>query len=277
MKKIFLLAMIVFTLNAKAQFTLEHVYDSAATYNFCSGNASQLMIVKFEVSGEHYVKINRCGQVISVYDMSHSFVKNISLSGFPLNWSGTVGDILYLSENLFDLDPEIEFMYLADSGNIYTTNIYNEDGALLFTNNGYPNIKLNIHLQQYPIYNTSAGTKMILSYQGGKARVFGLAGTLSTAIQETSEELMNEQSLISNAYPNPTKQFTTIDYELPDDINQGEIVFYNLTGKEIKRFKVDKTFDSLLISTAEISAGTYYYQLQTSRGASGGKKLVVVK
>ncbi|HKR03198.1 MAG TPA: T9SS type A sorting domain-containing protein [Bacteroidia bacterium] len=278
MKKVFLFVFIAFTLNAKAQFALEHTYDSAAVWNTCSGNINQLMLVKFEVSGEHYVRINRCGHVMSIYDLNHAFVKNISLAGVPLNPPYYIVEhILYLSENLFDLDPGIEFMYVSDSGGFYTTKIYDENGSVLFTDNGAPFIKMNIHLQQYPIYNTSAGTKMILSYENGQAKVFGLAGTLSTAIQETNDDLMNERSLISNPYPNPAKQSTTVDYKLPGDINEGEIVFYNLTGKEIKRFKVDKTFNSLLISTIEISAGTYYYQLQTSEGASGGKKLVVVK
>ncbi|MBI5219458.1 MAG: T9SS type A sorting domain-containing protein [Bacteroidia bacterium] len=64
---------------------------------------------------------------------------------------------------------------------------------------------------------------------------------------------------------------------LPNGINQGEIVFYDIQGKEIKRFKVDKTFNSLLISTADIPAGTYFYQLQTDAQNSGGKKMVVIK
>lgn len=278
MKKLFLLAFIAFVLNAKAQFTLEHTYDSASTWNFCKGSLSQLMIVKFEVSGERYVRINRCGTgSINIYDMSHSLVKTIPLTGIARSQSGTIGHILYLSENLFNNDPKIEFMYVTDSTVFSTTKIYNEDGTLLFNENGIPNILPNIPLQQYPIYNTTTGTKMILSYENGQAKVFGLAGTLTTAIQSANHELENEQNLISNPYPNPTKQTTSIDYKLPDGINQGEIVFYDMQGSEIKRFKVDRTFDTLVISTDELTSGTYYYQLQTSKGISGGKKLLVIK
>jgi hypothetical protein len=50
-----------------------------------------------------------------------------------------------------------------------------------------------------------------------------------------------------------------------------------MQGKEIKRFKVDKTFDHLLISTSDIPAGTYFFQLQTSNQNSAGKKMVVIK
>ena len=65
MKKLLLLALIAFAINAKAQITLEHIYDSSSTYD----GGCQLMIVNFEVSGEQYVKINRIGKYISIYEL----------------------------------------------------------------------------------------------------------------------------------------------------------------------------------------------------------------
>jgi hypothetical protein len=63
----------------------------------------------------------------------------------------------------------------------------------------------------------------------------------------------------------------------PQGTTQGELVFYNVQGIEVKRFKVDNTFSSLLISTTDIAAGTYYYQMQINGDASATKKMVVVK
>jgi N-acetylneuraminic acid mutarotase len=80
-----------------------------------------------------------------------------------------------------------------------------------------------------------------------------------------------------SAYPNPTSNTTTIDYQLPSGNQQGEIVFYDLQGKEIKRFHLDNTSNSLLLSTSDLPAGTYYYHLQTANNTSAGKKLVVIK
>jgi hypothetical protein len=87
---------------------------------------------------------------------------------------------------------------------------------------------------------------------------------------------IDNQIGLSNSYPNPAIISTRIDYELPNGVNEGVIVFYNLQGNEVKRFKVDRTFNTLLISTKDIAAGTYYYQLQTSGESSGGKKMVVI-
>ncbi|MGZ4056063.1 MAG: T9SS type A sorting domain-containing protein [Bacteroidia bacterium] len=276
-KNLLLLLALAFALNSHAQVTFEHTYDSAATYNTCAGNVGQLMIVKFEVSGERYVKINRCGGEISIYSMGHVLLKTISLAGLPTAPGyGNYGSFLYLSEHLFDNDPGMEFMYVCDSGSFYTTRIYNEDGSLLFTTNGSPLVIPNVELQQYPIYNTSVGTKMILSYENGQAKVFGLAGTLTTEIGEANKNLL-QKSMISNPYPNPTNSSTRVDYKLPEGIDKGVIIFYDLQGSEVKRYNVDRTFDHLLISTSELAAGTYYFQLQTTADKSEGKKVVIIK
>ena len=209
--------------------------------------------------------------------MNHVLVKTISLVGLPSSINGiNYKNVLYLSQQLFNTDNKIEFMYCVPTSGTagFYTGIYNEDGTLLFSDTGNVAIFPNVPLQQYPIYNTPNGTKMILSYSNGHAKVFGLGGTLSTAIEQKSHAFV---STMGNAYPNPTNSTTTIVYALPKGTMQGEVVFYNTQGTEVKRFKVDNTFNSLLISTTDIPAGTYYYQLQTGGNASGSKKLVVIK
>jgi hypothetical protein len=277
MKNIIFITFLVFSININAQIILEHTYDSASVYD---NPKDQLMIINFEVSGERYVRINREGKEIDIYDMNHSFIKSISYAGFPQPDNQTPS-ILCLSESLFDIDPKIEFMYIYSQGNPGTvyTRIYNEDGSLIFQADSMcPLILINTPLQQYPIYNTSYGTKMILSNQfTGQAKVYNLPGTLSTSIQEANNVLIAAQSSVSNPYPNPNNGSTQIDYAFPPGVNEGEIVFYDLQGMEIKRFKVDKTFSTLLISTSDLAAGTYYYQLQTSAQNSGGVKMVVIK
>ncbi|MFH0865633.1 MAG: T9SS type A sorting domain-containing protein [Bacteroidota bacterium] len=169
-------------------------------------------------------------------------------------------------------------MYIAHPGTSFFTGIYNEGGILIFSDTGAAGIRPNFIQQQFPIYNTSQGTKMILSYGNGQAKVFSLPGTLSDDIAEANNNLIAIQSSsVSNAYPNPTNNTTQIDYTLPPGINEGEIVFYDLFGNEVKRFKVDKTFNTLLVSTADIAVGTYLYQLQTMGDNSAGKKIVVIK
>jgi hypothetical protein len=284
MKKVICILLVAFAIDTKGQIAIEFAHDSASTIGgiiSSSGTVNnQLLLVNFEVSGMQYVKVNRNGKNISIYNMSHSLVKTMSWASAPSDTFG-VNNIgfLYFSQLLFNTDNKIEYMYCYIykdmHGNAYATNIYNEDGTILFTDTAYPAILANTPLQQYPIYNTpSNGTKMILSDRTGHAKVYSLPGTLTTAIDRTSHSFKGN---MGNAYPNPTANTTTIPYTLPQGTTQGELVFYNMQGTEVKHFKVDNTFSSLLISTADIPAGTYYYQLQTGGNASSAKKLIIIK
>ena len=268
------IVLFAFGMNVKAQITLEHKYDSASDYL-----NSELRIINFDVSGERYVRINIQGKSIDFFDMNHSFIKSISYANFPQ--ANSTSTILYLSQNLFTTDSKIDFMYFNQgNSNAAYTGIYNEDGALIFSVDSVgPWETSNTPQQMYPIYNTSVGTKMILSNEvNGQAWVYSLPGMLTTNIQEANNNLIAMQKgKVSNPYPNPNTGSTKIDYTLPEEVNQGEIVFYNLQGMEVKRFKVDRTFNTLLISTKDIAAGTYFYQLQTAGESSGGKKMVVIK
>jgi hypothetical protein len=287
MKNILFIAFLAFYMSAKSQITLEHTYDTASTENLLYNDQDQLMIINFPVEGECYVRVNRVSMTICIYDMTHTLLKAISFSSLPSNVGGSVGDVLYISENLFSTDSKVAFMYLyynvdtvgGNSLTFYHTDIIEENGTVLFSDTGMAAVRVNYEQQQLPIYNTSVGTKMIISYRNRQAKVFSLPGTLTSSIEEANNNLiaMQTRSSVSNAYPNPNNGSAKIDYTLPPGINEGEIVFYNLQGKEVKRFKVDRTFNTLLISTKDIAAGTYYYQLQTAGDSSGGKKMVVIK
>ena len=282
MKKILVVALLALGINAKAQVVFEHDYDTAST--FASGSPSlsdQLELIHFEVSGDKYVKISRHEGKIMVYDLNHALLKTIDCSGFPGASSMQYVYILYLSESLFDTDSGIEFMYLATQTStppyVYT-GIYNDDGSLIFSDTAASEIFISFPSQQYPIYNTTQGTKMILSYKNGHAKVFGLVGTLSTGIQEANGQLMQAQGgQFSNLYPNPSNGAVTLQYALPKGEKEGEIILYNMQGSEVKRYKVDDTFTDIILDNTQLPAGTYFYQLTTSKRAVGTKKMIVVK
>lgn len=280
MKKLLFIALIAFGINAKAQIVLVHTYNSAGQYNN-GKNWQQLYIVKFEVDGDKFVFADKADKLLRFYNLNHTQWKTISFANATdLDPIYNTQNIIYISQHLFNTDDKIEFLYVDESGGVScVTQIINEDDSILFSaNNQAPFLYASVPQAQMPIYNTSAGTFMILSgyISDGNAYVYSLPGTLSAAIHEANQSLL-VQSSISNPYPNPTNNSTRIDYTFPDGVNEGEIVFYDLKGVELKRFRVDRTFDHLLLSTADLPAGTYFFQLQTSRQNSEGKKMVVIK
>jgi hypothetical protein len=281
MKKtiLFSIVLFAFVIKVNAQITLEHTYDSAGAY-FSNTTVQQLYIVKLEVDGEKIVFVDRADKLVKFYNLNHTPWKNISFAAatdLRPNVNGQA--IIYISQHLFNTDDAIEFLYVDYTGFLDTlvTQIINEDGSVLFTaNQQAPSVVSTAPQVQFPIYNTNAGTKLILSGTDGKAYYYSLVGTLTNGIIAAPDnELKRLQA--SFAYPNPTNSDTRIDYTLPNGVNTGEIVFYDTQGKEVKRFNVDNTFNSLLVSTEDLQSGIYYYNLQTAQGNSGAKKLVTVK
>ena len=86
-----------------------------------------------------------------------------------------------------------------------------------------------------------------------------------------------QRGQFSNLYPNPSNGTVTLQYQLPEGEQEGELILYNMQGAEVKRYKVDNTFKDVLIDNTQLPAGTYFYQLQTNKGAVGTKKMVVIK
>ena len=202
MKKITVLLLLL-SFRISAQITLEHTYPGAS-YFASSSDISQLYIVWLEKDGQKYVHVDRLNKAVKLYNMDHSPYKTISFSAATdLNPNVNAMDVLYISQHLFDSDNEIEFMYCDQyysSTASFVTQIINEDGALLFTaSNEFPAVKLSIPMAQEPIYNTSTGTKMILSATNGDGKVYSLTGTLSAMTVPSHEEQQRTLQL----FPNP--------------------------------------------------------------------------
>ena len=284
MKKTILIAILVIAAltsrqSLKAQITLEHTYDT--TYQSC------LFMVNLEASGVKYGIILQGGDTtIKFYNLNHSLFKTINLPPSPNNYSAS--RFLYFSDHLFNLDDSIEFVieYLNNSNATYKTYIYSESGNVLFMVDGSLNYShaFPMVLQVYPIYNTPNGTKMPIYMNTGECNIYSLPGTLYIPCCNDSfsagmpNPLGGSINYGMSAFPNPSNgNNTTIEFHLPQGENKGEVVVYTMQGMELKRYQVDNTFHNLLISNSDLHSGTYFYQLLTANGATGAKKMVVVK
>jgi hypothetical protein len=266
---------------AWAQITLDHTYPNAGHYG-ATNNWQLLKLVNLELAGEKFVFIDNSQRMVKLYHLDHSLWQTISFDAavnLQANYNNAY--ILYISQHLFDLDDEIEFL-LCENGddNTSATQVVNEDGSIQFTAmDQVPRLNPSVPQEQVPIYTTVEGTFMILSggnATDGNAYVYRLPGTLATGM---SPGPIHELATLSAgmAYPNPTANTTRIDYALPTGVNEGFIVLYTTGGQEVKRFRIDRTFNTLEITTYDLQSGTYYYNLQTTQGVSGGNRLVTVR
>ncbi len=267
---------IMIIINIKAQVvTLEHEYHPG---NIVS---NYLYAAQLEVSGTKYVLFNSTNGILMLYNLDHSIFKTISVPTTSI-----YNQIYYISEHLFDLDNGIEYMLFSGTTPAFIK-LYDEDGTLLWSESDCtPPCEVStggIDGRVKPIVNTDLGTKLIIHVQDtiagnghySKIKVYNLLGTLTSAMEKVNDPLL--QSSEMNLYPNPSNEKVTIQYQLPQGEKTGAIILYDIYGKEIRKYKVDDTFNDILLDNSTLLSGTYFYQLITSKGAMGSKKMVVVK
>lgn len=282
MKKIFIiLILVLMNCVGFSQITLETTIISQDTQ--ATG------FIQLENSGKKYFIYDRENWTLTLYNTNNSVYSIIQINTTDLgvndypNFDGSP-EISCISENLFNTDNEIEFLisfeaFTSDYQNsIIKTVIIDNDGGILFEaiDQLIPTMWLDLYIEQFPnwICNTDDGTKMILvGHDDENLYIYDIPGSVPT--MAVNSELGSINSKLYS-YPNPTKSYSTIEYQIPDGIKTAEIVLYDMTGKEIKRFTVDKNFNNLTISTSDLKQGTYLYSLQTNNRKINGNKMIVI-
>jgi len=275
MKKL-LFAFIVVTVVTKvqSQITFEHNYSTP------------VYLVHFSHIGYKYYTLTTTlpwSGTINIYNLDHSLYQSINLpSSIPHTMSTQYQSlhVVYLSDSLFNTNiSDIEFYvwWMDTISNQYHTRIYDNSGNILFSKDSV----------LCGVFYTPAGYKLICrDYTYNNAQnvypVYSLPGELpcdecvNHLITLVGPNQTNSQHYV-NIYPNPSNDFTTIDFKLPDGFSQGQIVISNLQGIEIRHFNVDNTFTNLILSNSDIPAGVYFYQLQVNNNVISTKKMVIIK
>jgi hypothetical protein len=285
MKKLMILMLLmVFVLKTKAQITMDTTFSNNVT------------MIKLDKSGFKYMQLSYVTDSIYLYNLDFSLFKQFPI---PIINIGNFA-IEYITETLFDTDSnDIEFAIAYSSNSPYTSwvKIMDETGAtLLDIPNGYfPGTVLPVDLINNTfgsITNTPQGTKMripVFNWPSGTfvgLNIYTLPGNLacetcynpsSNLISGTGNLINQPGYFMSKPIPNPSIQFTRIEYSLPDGVTEGDINLYNISGELIKSFRVNAGSSYLTIPTSAYPGGTYYYSLITKLGKTGGKKMIVIK
>ncbi len=266
MKRIpFILALLMtLAIQSQGQITLEHTYTGvSAAY------------INLPVAGYKYYVMDVANSQCRLYNNDHSLWKTITLS-IPANYY--LYDIQYVSENLFNTDNSIELLYVSYNYNTtlayytYDTRIANESGTVLLSmpGGGYSYIypaqtgsKLFVWVYNYAV---SPGTVNTL--------VYSIPGQAASAVTDYPIE---NQVTLSKAFPNPTTNTVTIPYNLPENVNKAELKLFDVSGKLVKSFIIDRTFNNIVLQTSDLPAGMYLYRIEADGFKSETYKLSVSK
>ncbi len=281
MKPLLTITMVIACMTSHAQITLEHTYPSAGYYyngGFSSGSGS-LYLWDFEQAGTKYVKVDRAAKVISLFDLDHGPFFDFSFASAPITIGTPV--IMYLSQHLFDLDDGFEYMYISSAGgwSATYTRIYDQDGTVLLNIDSCSIlVQSTIPPQEYPIWNTTEGTKLIVSCGPEQsARVYGLPGTLSSAVATAASELVASTPPSALIFPNPSDQRVTIEYAgiLEEDIE--DLLLTDESGRLCRTIHLGMNAGRIDVVTSDLAPGSYDVQLRTRRGIFPGGRFVVAR
>jgi Secretion system C-terminal sorting domain len=128
-----------------------------------------------------------------------------------------------------------------------------------------------------PAKTTSTGVNLKTSYSKYYRDRLLTTSAISTEAKAvlSSSEPSSEKIVISNIYPNPASQFATIDYTIQHNFSSASISFYNLLGKQIGEFELNKSTDKLRVNVSNWDSGIYMYKLTVDGRKVSTKKLLV--
>lgn len=309
MKRIVLYLLLSLTANvAFSQITLEKKYMANENVSLVNLEdfGTKFTVLKKERS-QNGKSINAS---ITLYNTDHSIFKNISLPLFEAGKNKTVNsiNIWNISTKLFNSDDAIDFLISVSytdtcttclpikNKNYSNTKVLSENGAILLTVDSAYVINFNNSIsvwgsQYIGIDKVDSKYKLLLMSTRisdgaiadgfslvGVPMVYSLPGTLPDITTSlNAQDLDKAKAHLSLPMPNPSQDITRIEYELPAEVNFGEITVYNSVGFKLKSYKVDNTFGDLLLNNQDLATGNYYYQLVAGGKRVGSQKMLVIK
>jgi hypothetical protein len=120
--------------------------------------------------------------------------------------------------------------------------------------------------------------------QSGKILRTTNGGSIVVGVRQGEHEIPMT-ALLKQNYPNPFNPTTTIQYQIPRQIDGGQatagrvvLKIYNLLGQEVATL-VDEIqepgFRSVVWNAGDVASGVYFYRLQTSSFVQTRKMLLL--
>jgi len=244
------------------QITLQKTYNYSTT------------VVKLETLGYKYYLMDVPANQVRIYNMDHSVYKTISCT-IPNGYY--LGDVKYVSQNLFNTDSQIELVYIyykyvtaSTPYYIYGAKVVNESGSNLISIDGAQYIyvnktgdteyKLFAYCFDYSVFPEKVWTN-----------IYSIAGVpvFSASISD------KQQDVLLNAWPNPATEVIRLEYELPANVKSASLNVYDTSGRKIKDFAIDSHSDHIAMNVNDLAAGTYLYNIEYNNQRTSSKKIVV--
>lgn len=238
MKKLLLINfLMVVASSANAQLSFEKAYQSN----------NRMEVVNLEGEGYKYIGVDAATHKIMIYNTDHTLWKSINTS-IPTGASMYTLPT-YASKTLFNSDSKIEVVVMYGSGTGFQVQIYNEDGATVFStgNAAWYDLKKVDNAWKFLVHKNDQTPQY--------TEVYGLPGQFTGILKQGA----NDGSL--SLAPNPMTNTATLSYAMPAGTRTGQIEILTTDGKVVATYNVTDQFSNILISRQSLTSGIYFYRL----------------
>lgn len=255
---------------------VQHKPSSSSNWQLTGSTSSFINPIKVIVqapslSPDQYENNNTVGQA---YTLPISFSGNTATKN-------TVGSNLHIGtdNDYYKINLPTGYDYaitarLHDSYNSGNGNTYSVDGLFSYSTNGgstWSDTYDDIMTGNITIQNGGTVYFHVAPYFAGETGTYLLDMTINRTQALGIEEA--EFSDLIKVYPNPAKEFVTIDLnEFSDKVNSINVL--NIQGQQISSIKVTSNEKSLKLPLQGLSDGVYFIQIQSAQGILT-KKIII--
>ena len=245
-----------------AQPVHEHTFSESAT------------IAYLEHLGEVFYSMDVVHKQCLIYDMDHTLLKSIPL---PTPEGYYLADIQFVSENLFNEDDLVEFVYIYSKYVPTTLSYYYTFEAKLINENG--DVLLTLPGVGFTdVIQTSSQEFKFLAYEYNYSVIPYLTRTLVYSLPGGTTKVTSRAmapSGIGNAYPNPASNQVHIPVHLPEGSGPGTLILTDLQGRNVWTCPVSISTGQVLVPGRNLSPGTYLYHVRTGNTRTEIGKVVI--
>lgn len=158
--------------------------------------------------------------------------------------------------------------------NCYDNTVFESQGALSLAA-GVTSVASDFYGQYFP--EGYSGTTIIKYEFFSRSEAFG---TVSVTIHYTADATSAatpalQPTRISDPRPNPARDFTLFDYQLPPNTRSAKLIVRNLTGSVVAEVALDPAGSRLRLQTDDLGNGIFLYSFVVNDQVVLTKKLVV--
>lgn len=96
----------------------------------------------------------------------------------------------------------------------------------------------------------------------------------TTSAEDIDENIIRNMT-ISDIYPNPAKDFITIDYDMPLEVETSSIRVINVLGSVVKEQELNTRDNKLKLDVSDLNDGIYFYTIFINNEPFRTEKLIV--